>query len=137
MARPLADVTEMELAVLEVLWDRGAATVRQIAESLYPKCTSSEHATVQKLLDRLRGKQCVERDAAVWPHQFSASIDRGQLLSRRLETVAHAFCGGALQPLLTHLVRTTKLSAKDRRALRALLEESKGGTGSGERSSRD
>lgn len=137
MARRLADVTETELAVLEVLWDRGAATVRQIAEALYPKCTSSEHATVQKLLDRLRGKQCVERDASVWPHQFAASIDRGQLISRRLASVADTLCGGTLQPLLTHLVRTTKLSAKERRSLRALLDDPKGGAASGDRPSHD
>lgn len=137
MARRLADVTEAELAVLEILWDRRAATVREIAEALYPKYTSSEHATVQKLLDRLRGKQCVERDASVWPHQFAPSINRDQLISRRLASVADAFCGGALQPLLTHLVRTTKLNAEERKALRAMLDESKGRPDSKGRSKHD
>lgn len=137
MARPLADVTETELAVLETLWNGGSATVRQIAENLYPQCTSSEHATVQKLLDRLRGKQCVERDAKVWPHKYSATIDRGQLISHRLESVADTFCGGALQPLLSHLVRNVILSAKDRKALRALLEESEHRPAKGNRSIKD
>ena len=100
------------------------ALCRQIAESLYAQCTSSEHATVQKLLDRLRGKQCVHRDPSVWPHQFTAAIGREQLISRRLETVADTLCGGSMQPLLTHLVRTTKLSAKERQSLRALLDGS-------------
>jgi BlaI family transcriptional regulator, penicillinase repressor len=123
MAQSLPDVTDAELAVLEVLWDRKRATVRQIAEMLYSRCTSSEHSTVQKLLDRLRGKQCVQRDASVWPHQFSATIERDHLIGRRLESVAETLCGGSLQPLLTHLVRNTKLSAKERRSLRALLDE--------------
>jgi predicted transcriptional regulator len=123
MSRPLADVTDAELAVLEVLWDRKRATVRQIAERLYPRCTSSEHSTVQKLLDRLRGKKCVQRDASVWPHEFSATIEREHLISCRLESVAETLCGGSLQPLLTHLVQNTRLSPKDRRSLRALLDE--------------
>lgn len=123
MKKRVADVTEAELAILEFLWQTGDATVRQIAEAIYPKCTSSEIATVQKLLDRLRGKLCVTRDASVWPHKFKASIDRGQLLSNRLAATAKMFCGGAMQPLLTHLVRSTRLTAKDRESLRALLDE--------------
>jgi predicted transcriptional regulator len=37
--------------------------------------------------------------------------------------MAERLCGGSLQPLLTHLVSNTKLSAEDRRSLRALLDE--------------
>ena len=123
MARPKKDVTDAELAVLEVLWEKGTATVRQIAETLYPQCTSSEHATVQKLLDRLKAKECVDRDRSVWPHEFHATIERDDLIGRRLKSMAEALCGGSLQPLLTHLVRNTKLSQQDRQSLRALLDE--------------
>jgi predicted transcriptional regulator len=123
MPRPKKDVTDAELAVLEVLWDRRAATVRQIAEALYERCSSSEHATVQKLLDRLKAKGCVGRDRSVWPHQFTATIAREDLIGRRLETMAQTLCGGSLQPLLTHLVRNTKLSEEERRSLRDLLDE--------------
>jgi BlaI family transcriptional regulator, penicillinase repressor len=123
MAQSQIDVTEAELAVLEVLWERGTATVRQITEAIYPQCTSSEHATVQKLLDRLKAKNCVNRDRAFWPHQFSAAVRRDELIGYRLESMAERLCGGSLQPLLTHLVRNTKLSPQDRRSLRALLDE--------------
>jgi predicted transcriptional regulator len=123
MPRPKKDVTDAELAVLEVLWDRRAVTVRQIAETLYEQCNSSEHATVQKLLDRLKAKGCVGRDRSVWPHQFTATIQREDLIGRRLETMAEALCGGSLQPLLTHLVRNTKLSEEERLSLRTLLDE--------------
>jgi BlaI family penicillinase repressor len=123
MAPSQSDVTEAELAVLEILWERGTATVRQIAEAVYPQCTSSEHATVQKLLDRLKAKNCVDSDRSVWPHQFSAAVQREQLIGRRLESMAERLCGGSLQPLLTHLVRNTKLSPQERRSLRALLDE--------------
>ena len=123
MVQSHSDVTEAELAVLEVLWERDTATVRQIAEAIYPQCTNSEHATVQKLLDRLKAKGCVDRNRLVWPHQFFATVRREQLIGRRLESMAERLCGGSLQPLLTHLVSNTKLSADDRKALRALLDE--------------
>ena len=123
MAPTQSDVTEAELAVLEILWERDTATVRQIAEAIYPQCTSSEHATVQKLLDRLKAKNCVDRDRSVWPHLFSATVQREQLIGRRLTSMAERLCGGSLQPLLTHLVRNTKLSPQERRSLRDLLDE--------------
>jgi predicted transcriptional regulator len=123
MVQSQSDVTEAELAVLEILWERDTATVRQIAEAIYPQCTNSEHATVQKLLDRLKSKGCVDRNRTVWPHQFFATVKREQLIGRRLESMAERLCGGSLQPLLTHLVSNTKLSAEDRRSLRALLDE--------------
>jgi predicted transcriptional regulator len=123
MAQTQSDVTDAELAVLEVLWEQGTVTVRQIAEAVYPQCTSSEHATVQKLLDRLKAKGCVESDRSVWPHHYSAAVQREHLIGRRLESMAERLCGGSLQPLLTHLVRNTKLSSQERKSLRALLDE--------------
>lgn len=120
---PKKDVTEAELAVLEVLWEQSEATVRRITEQLYPQCTSSEHATVQKLLDRLKAKGCVERNRSVWPHRYTATIGRDDLIGSRLKTMAETLCGGSLQPLLTHLVRNTKLSRQERSSLRTLLDE--------------
>jgi predicted transcriptional regulator len=65
----------------------------------------------------------VERDRTVWPHLFSAAVGREQLIGRRLTSMADRLCGGSLQPLLTHLVRNTKLSQQERRSLRELLDE--------------
>ena len=62
MARTPRDVTDAELAVLQVLWDHGPATVRLLTDTLYPEGTAAQYATVQKLLERLEGKGCVERD---------------------------------------------------------------------------
>ena len=47
------DVPDAELAVLKALWDQGEATIREIADRLYPGGETSHYATVQKLLDRL------------------------------------------------------------------------------------
>jgi predicted transcriptional regulator len=123
MPRPPQDVTDAELAVLQVLWDRGQATVRELTEQLYPQYSASEHATVQKLLERLEGKDCVRRDRGSWPHMFEAKIGRGELIDRKLQQTADKLCDGSIQPLLTHLVKGARLSAQERRSLRTLLDE--------------
>lgn len=123
MPRPPQDVTDAELAILQVLWDRGSATVRELTEQLYDQHATSQHATVQKLLERLEAKDCVRRNRGSWPHVFEAAIDRASLIGRKLQQAADKLCDGSIQPLLTHLVKAGTLSAEERRSLRTLLDE--------------
>src|SRR5438105_2675655 len=123
MARTPQDVTDAELAVLQVLWDQGSATIRQIADALYPRGGNAQYATVQKLLERLEGKGFIERDRSGAAHSFAATVNRQELIGRRLQATAEKLCGGSLTPLLMQLVRTRKLTARERRELRQLIDE--------------
>ena len=123
MARSPQDVTDAELAVLQVLWDRGPATVRQLTEILYPENTPAQYATVLKLLERLEGKGYVTRNRDRWPHLFQDNVSRDELIGRQLRAVAEKLCGGSLTPLLTHLLRLEHLSPKEREELRSFMEE--------------
>jgi predicted transcriptional regulator len=123
MEREITDVADAELSVLEVLWDAGPATIRQIAATLYPDGTVAHYATVQKLLERLEAKGCVRRDRGGWAHVFSAVLGRDDLILGKLQATADKLCGGSLVPLMTNLVRARRLSLKERRELHALLAE--------------
>lgn len=131
MAAEFRDVSDAELALLRVLWERGPRTARQLVEVIYPAGRPADFSTVQKLLERLEAKTCVGRDRGVRPHLFSAAIDQTDLIVRRLRIMADKICDGSLTPLLTHLVRDERLTAKDRRALRELLDEREQGKLSG------
>lgn len=119
----LIDVTDAELAVLQWLWEQGPATIRQIADALYPAATDTYYATVQKLLERLEAKGHVKRNRRSHAHLFQASTGRDALVGQRLRAVAEKLCGGMMSPLLTHLVRAETLTAQERRELRALIDE--------------
>jgi BlaI family penicillinase repressor len=123
MPRTPQDVTDAELSVLQVLWDLGTATVRELVERLYAESTLSFNATVQKLLERLEAKKYVKRNRKVWPHQFSAVVQREALIARQLQSTADKLCAGALQPLITSLVKARGLSPEERQSLRGLLDE--------------
>jgi predicted transcriptional regulator len=119
----IQDLPDAELAVLQKLWELGPATIRQLTDSLYPDGTGVHYATVQKLLERLEAKGCVTRDRSPWAHVFHAAIDRDAFIGRRLEAVAERLCGGSITPLLTNLVRSKKLTPKEKREIRKLVEE--------------
>jgi predicted transcriptional regulator len=133
MAKPPSDVTDAELAVLEVLWDRGSSTIRELTDRLYPEGGTSHYATVQKLLERLEAKHCVSRRRGSVPHVFSAAVRRDQLIGLRLQELADKLCQGSMAPLLTQLVQGKRLSPEERRALGDLVgrldgKRRKGGT---------
>jgi predicted transcriptional regulator len=117
------NVTDAELAVLQVLWDSQPATIRQIAEAIYPNTTDAKYATVQKLLERLEEKGHVGRDRSQHAHLFSAQTSRDMLVGRRLRAMAQELTGGMMAPLLAHLVRAEALTAAERRELRDLIDE--------------
>jgi BlaI family transcriptional regulator, penicillinase repressor len=123
MGRPAQDITDSELAVLRILWDRGTATIRQLTDVLYPLGEAAQYATIQKLLDRMEVKGYVRRDRTLYVHVFTAVLDRDALIGRRLRSLAEMLCDGSLTPLLTHLARANDLTDEDRLALRAIVEE--------------
>jgi BlaI family penicillinase repressor len=123
MARTPQDVTDAELAVLRVLWKKGAATRRQLTDALYPGGAAAHYATVQKLLERLEAKGYVTPDRAGSGLTFAAAVGRDDLIGRRLLDVADKLCGGSVTPLLMNLVRARKLSNHDLTELRALIDE--------------
>ena len=123
MARTPQDVTDAELAIMELLWDQGPATIRQLSDRLYPQGGRAYYATVQTLLERLEGKDFVLRNRAGAAHTFRAAVGRDELIGRRLQATAEKLCGGSFTPLLMHLVRARKLSARERLELRALIDD--------------
>lgn len=124
MARTPQDITDAELAVLQALWDAGPLPIRRITEFLYPSGKAAQYATVQKLLERLEAKECVERDRSAAVHVFSATLARDELVGRRLQAVAEKLCGGSWTPLLTTMVQQgQRLTDDDRRMLRQLIHD--------------
>jgi predicted transcriptional regulator len=121
--RPADDVTETELAMLQVLWERGEATRRQVTDALYPGGGESHYATVQNLLGRLERKGFVRHSRRAGVLVFRAAVDRDEFIRRRLQGLADKLCGGAVAPLVMNLVRAQPLSAAEIDELYAFLKE--------------
>lgn len=124
MKKPeVASIPAAELRVLEELWQRGDATIRDLRDAIYPRGGASKFATVQKLLSRLVEKKLVHRrkDESNWV--FRAAVARDDMIGGELRRVADRLGGQSMTPLLTYLVETGELTAKERAHLRKLLDE--------------
>jgi BlaI family penicillinase repressor len=122
MARRPQDVTDAELEVLRALWELDSATIRTLADRLYPRGGASEYATVQKLLERLEDKGHVAHHSDGRLNVYRARVAREDLVASRLRETAERLCDGSLTPLLTHLVSTAQLSPVELRELRRLVD---------------
>jgi predicted transcriptional regulator len=114
-------VTDAELGVLELLWELGPATIRELRDRLYPDGGPSEHATVQKLLERLEAKSFVRRRRRGRANEYTATVTRKDLIVSRLRETADRLCGGSLTPVLTQLVDSADLTPDEISALRRFV----------------
>jgi predicted transcriptional regulator len=120
-------ISQTEQEVLEALWEQGAATVRQLHETLAAK-RSWAYTTVQTLLGRLETKGYVAADRAGFAHVFRPTVSRDSLIRQRLNDLAEELCQGAKTPLMLALVDGQGLEPEDIEHLRALLARIDEGT---------
>jgi predicted transcriptional regulator len=118
MAAP--KLTSAELKALRVIWDKGAASIREILES-YPARRRPAYTTIQTLVYRLEEKGAVKRTRKIGgAHIFEAVFSRQMAQRKLLDELLDLF-GGHIQPLMSHLVETGKLTVEDVDAAKRLL----------------
>ena len=111
---------------MELLWQQSEMTARAIREQLYPDAAKAQHGTVQRLLQRLEEKGCVQRDSALSVHLFSSNFSQQAYAANQLEALTSRLTGGSIAPLITHLMAEKKISSTEIKRLRKILDESDG-----------
>lgn len=114
--------TESELAILDVLWGRGEATVRDVYEALYQQ-EGGGYTTALKLMQVMHAKGLVERDDSQRAHVFRAVPTRESTRSRMLGTIVDQMFGGRPMELVLSLLGTeTAPKSEEIAQVRALLD---------------
>ena len=110
---------------MEALWKHGAASVREIQESL-PEKGRPAHNTVQTILTRMEAKKAVHRAKKISnAYIYEPVITRGAT-QRLLVDELLAFFGGRAAPLMSHLIESGQLTLQDvEDARKALKKEGK------------
>lgn len=112
--------TDAELAILRVLWSRGASTVREVHDALSSSQVTG-YTTVLKLLQIMTEKGLVVRDesqrAHIYEPRYSEQKTQRQLLTDLME---RAF-GGSPAKLVMQALSSNKTSAEELDEIRSLL----------------
>ena len=122
-----ATLSRLELRIMEVLWTRGACSVREMHEAL-PDNGRPAFTTVQTMVYRLEKKQalrCVKRISNA--NIFEAVISREQAHTSLVDDLLSLFDGHA-KPVMARLVESGRLTLDDiRDAEEALKKATKKG----------
>ena len=124
--RDLPRPTDAELAILRVLWERGASTVREVLEVIEAD-RGTGYTTTLKLMQIMLEKGLVRRNDEQRTHVYEAAVTRvktqrqliGDLLDRAFE--------GSAQQLVLQALSAKKSSRAELAEIRKLLEKLEGG----------
>ena len=105
-------LTKFELQIMETLWRRGEASIREMQEAFAEKKRPG-YTTIQKMVYRLEAKKVVRRVRKVGNfHMFVAMVSR-EAAQRRLVDDLLAMFGGDSRPVVAHLIVAGKLTLED------------------------
>jgi predicted transcriptional regulator len=117
---PRLRLTRLELQILEMLWTRGNASIREIQEA-FPEPRPA-YTTVQTTVYRLETKRAVRRVRKISnAHIFEPLLPREDARRRLLDEML-SFFGGRALPMMAQLVEAGKLTRHDLRALEKAIE---------------
>src|SRR5438874_10798644 len=114
-------LTNLELQVLEALWTRGKASIREIQEA-FPEPRPA-YTTIQTTVYRLEGKDAVRRVRKISnAHIFEPVVARELTRSRMLDEIL-SFFGGRAQPMMAQFAEAGKLTLDDVHELERIIKK--------------
>ena len=120
MARPSAkELTERELEVMHVFWDRGESSTAEAREALAAAGTELAYTTVATLVGILADKGCLERTHHERPFRYRPARTYEDVARSLLGDVVKRVFRGSREQLLVRLLDRKKLTKRER----ALLED--------------
>jgi predicted transcriptional regulator len=124
MARPPAkELTERELEVMHVFWDRGESTVAQVRDALNDAGRPLAYTTVATLIRILTEKGFLTQTIEDRPFAYRPLRSFQEVSKRMVGDLVHRLFGGSREQLLVHLVEGEELSQQERAVLEKILED--------------
>ena len=121
----LPSLGELEIRVLQLVWQQEPCTERQISD-LVQKERSVARTTVLKTMQRLEAKGLLVRAEGEGSIRYRATVSQERLLPTLIGRFVEHVLGGSAEPLVAYFSNSRKLSAKDLEALRAIARKIQG-----------
>jgi BlaI family transcriptional regulator, penicillinase repressor len=115
-------LSKLELQIMDALWTRGSASIREIQEA-FPEKDRPAYTTIQTTVYRMETKKAVKRVRKVGNfHIFEPAVSRNAAQRRLIDDMLALF-GGRTQPVMAHLIESGKLTLEDVKDAEKLLRE--------------
>jgi BlaI family penicillinase repressor len=123
MAKPeLPPLSEAQLEIINIVWDRGQTTVGQIWKTLAQR-RSLSRTTISTMVARLEEKGWLRHQVVGGTFLYSATHPRKKVLSRMVHRLVDAAFQGSAEGLVLTLLEDGRLSAEEVERIKAMLEK--------------
>jgi predicted transcriptional regulator len=120
--REAARLTELQLAVLDVLWDEGEATTQDVWSRVVMERPLAL-TTVATILSRLERKNVLRHRREGRQYVYRATVTRHEVRRSKIRALTDALFGGDPVELLGHVAETNGVDADGMRRIRRILDE--------------
>ncbi len=126
MAQKYIKPTESELEILQILWQNGSATVRDVHEEL-AKSKDVGYTTTLKLMQIMHDKGLVKRDESMRTHIYQPAVNKERTQKHLLDKMIDSLFGGSSTQLVLQALGSgeQKVSAEELDQIQSLLNNLK------------
>src|SRR6266446_10617754 len=114
-------LTELQLAILRVIWDKGEATVQAIWEALHAERGLAQ-TTVATMLSRLERRGVVTRRAQSRQYRYRAAVTEREVQHSMVGELTERLFDGDVTALVQHLLTGEDVSPGDIAKIRDMIE---------------
>ena len=115
-----AVLTELQLAVMRILWDRGHATVADITDALRPSRGLAQ-TTVATVLSRMEKRGIVGHETHARQFVYHAKLTEPEIRRSMVSEMTERLFGGDVTALVSHLISAREFSRGDLAKVKAML----------------
>jgi len=126
MASKYVKPTESELEILNILWRKDTATVREVHEEL-AKSKDVGYTTTLKLMQIMHEKGLVKRDESMRTHVYQPGVNREKTQRHLLDKMIDSLFGGSSTQLVLQALGSgeQKVSAEELAQIQTLIDNLK------------
>jgi BlaI family penicillinase repressor len=112
MRRRSTTLTEQELEIMKIVWERETATVRDVYETLLER-RKVAYTTVMTMMKILEQKKYLKKTQADRAYVYRPAQPKGQVIGAMVRDFVNRVFNGSAEPLLVHLVEEHNLTQED------------------------
>jgi BlaI family penicillinase repressor len=122
---PLPPLSEAQMEIMNVVWDRGEVTVAEVWKALAARRKLARN-TVLTMLSRLEEKGWLCRDEGGHAFRYRAAVPREATLGTMIRRLVDTAFGGSAEGLVMALLHGRGVSEEEARRIRAMIARAEG-----------
>lgn len=123
--KPSPHPTDVELAILRVLWKRGPSTVRQVHDAMR-RDRDTGYSTTLKMMQVMRAKGLLLRDTSVRPQRYRAAVSEKKTQLKMVDDLIQKAFDGAAGRLLIRALSTKRVSPDELEEIKQMIRKLEG-----------